>query len=120
MNQHRSVQRYKPKINEDERRFIDAIHKMAVKYKRFGYRRITRELKKQVACKQAADVNDSNLIFTAEPDKGHAHAIDHFVDEIQGTGPVVCGVDDAVMATRVAFAAIKTAAEKRIVKINEV
>jgi transposase InsO family protein len=47
LNQHRSVQRYKPKINEEERRLIDAIHKMAVKYKRFGYRRITCELRKQ-------------------------------------------------------------------------
>jgi len=76
--------------------------------------------KKQAACAEAAKQNDPMLQFTAEPDKGHAHAIDRFVDEIRGTGAVVCGVDDAVMATRVAFAAIKSAAEKRFVKIEEV
>ena len=52
-------------------------------------------------------------------DKEHLHALEHFVDEIQGTGPVVCDVDDAVMATRVAFAAIKSANEKRVVKMEE-
>lgn len=33
---------------------------------------------------------------------------------------MVCGVDDAVLATRVAFAAIKSAAEGRIVKMEEI
>lgn len=47
LKQHRSVQRYKPKENPEERRLIDAIHRLSVKYKRFGYRRITRELKKE-------------------------------------------------------------------------
>ena len=47
LKQHRSVQRYRPKVNEEERRLIKAMHKLAVRYKRFGYRRITVELKKQ-------------------------------------------------------------------------
>ncbi len=76
--------------------------------------------KKQAACAEAAKAKDPMRIFTAEPDKGHAHALELFADEICGKGPVVCGVDDAVMATRVAFAAIKSAAEHRIVKLSEI
>jgi predicted dehydrogenase len=76
--------------------------------------------KKAAACQEALDKNDPALQFTAEPNKGHAHAIDNFVDEIRGEGPVVCGVNDAVMATRVAFAAIKSAEEARIVKLSEI
>ncbi|NLW87533.1 MAG: Gfo/Idh/MocA family oxidoreductase [Planctomycetes bacterium] len=76
--------------------------------------------KKRAACAEAAAKGDPALQFTAEPDKGHAHAIDRFVDEISGVGPVVCGVDDAVMATRVAFAAIKSAKENRPVAIEEI
>ena len=76
--------------------------------------------KKRVACQEAEEAGDSSLIFTAEPDKGHAHAIDRFVDEIQGNGPMVCGVDEAVRATRVAFAAIMSAHERRIVRLEEV
>jgi len=40
------------------------------------------------------------------------------VDEIRGTGPRVCGIDDAVLATKIAFAALKSSAEKRIVEIE--
>lgn len=47
LKQHRSVQRYRPKINEEERRLIKAMQKLAVRHKRFGYRRIAVELKKQ-------------------------------------------------------------------------
>ena len=76
--------------------------------------------KKEAACNEALEANDQALQFTAEPDKGHAHAIDRFVDEIRGEGPVVCGVDAAVLATRVAFAAIKSTKENRIVKMDEI
>jgi len=76
--------------------------------------------KKAAACQEAAETKNQALQFTAEPDKGHAHAINRFVDQIQGKGGVVCGVDDAVMATRVAFAAIKSAKEGRIVKVEEI
>ncbi len=76
--------------------------------------------KKRQACMEAAEKGDPMLQFTAEPDKGHARAIDRFVDEIQGKGDVVCGIDEAVLATRVAFAAIKAAKEKRIVQMSEV
>lgn len=75
--------------------------------------------KKAAACAEALEKDDPMLQFAAEPDKGHAHAIDNFVDQINGLGPEVCGVDDAVMATRVAFAAIQSAREGRIVRLAE-
>lgn len=76
--------------------------------------------KKRAACAEAAEENDPLLQFTAEPDKGHAHALERFVEQILGSGPVVCGVDDAVLATRVAFAAIQSAQEKRSVRLDEI
>lgn len=75
--------------------------------------------KKRAACEEAAERGDPMLQFTAEPDKGHAHAIDHFVDQIRGQGPEVCGIDEAVLATRVAFAAIRSAAQGRVVRLEE-
>lgn len=76
--------------------------------------------KKRAACEEAAAQNDPQLQFTAEPDKGHAHALEHFVDQILGLGPEVCGVDASVLATRVCFAAIKSAHEKRWVQLCEI
>jgi predicted dehydrogenase len=76
--------------------------------------------KKRAACAEAAEKNDPSLQFTAEPDKGHAHALERFVDQILGNGPEVCGVEDSVLATRVAFAAIKSAREKRSVSLDEI
>jgi predicted dehydrogenase len=76
--------------------------------------------KKRAACDEAAASNDPLLQFTAEPDKGHAHALDRFVDQILGKGPEVCGVDAAVTATRVAFAAIRSVREKRSVSLAEI
>ncbi|MCC7300845.1 MAG: Gfo/Idh/MocA family oxidoreductase [Verrucomicrobia bacterium] len=75
--------------------------------------------KKAAACQETVETADQMKQFTAEPNKGHAHAIDRFVDEIQGNGPVVCSVDDAVRATLVAFAAIRSAKEGRAVKLAE-
>jgi predicted dehydrogenase len=76
--------------------------------------------KKRAACEEAAVHNDPALQFTAEPDKGHAHALERFVDQILGIGPEVCGVDAAVLATRVAFAAIQSARERRPVALADV
>ncbi len=76
--------------------------------------------KKRAACAEAAANDDPLLQFTAEPDKGHAHALERFVDQILGEGPEVCGVDDSVLATRVAFAAIKSAQERRLVSLDEI
>jgi predicted dehydrogenase len=76
--------------------------------------------KKRAACDEAAASGDPLRQFTAEPDKGHAHAIERFIDEVLGIGPVVCGVDDAVLASRVCFAAIRSAHERRVVALSEV
>ncbi len=76
--------------------------------------------KKAAACTEAAASGDPMRQFTAEPDKGHAHALDHFTDQIRGLRGEVCGVDAAVQATRIAFAAIRAAREKRIVALAEV
>jgi predicted dehydrogenase len=76
--------------------------------------------KRRANCAQAAAEGNTSLVLGAEPDRGHAHALDRFVDEIRGTGPRVCGVDDAVLATRVAFAAIRSAAEHRVVNLKEI
>jgi predicted dehydrogenase len=76
--------------------------------------------KKRMACDEATREGNPMLQFTAEPDKGHAHAIGRFVDQINGVGPEVCGVDSAVLATRVAFAAIRSAHERRIVGLQEI
>lgn len=76
--------------------------------------------KKRAAWAEAVAKNDPSLQFTAEPDKGHAHALERFVDQIIGNGPEVCGVDASVLATRVAFAAIKSARERRPVLLSEI
>lgn len=75
--------------------------------------------KKRAACAEAAAQHDPMLQFTAEPDKGHAHALERFVDQILGQGPEVCGVDASVLATRIAFAAIRSAHEHRPVALSE-
>ncbi len=76
--------------------------------------------KKRAACAEAVAHHDPELQFTAEPDKGHAHALERFVDQIIGKGPEMCGVDAAVLATHVSFAAIKSAHEKRAVLLSEI
>jgi predicted dehydrogenase len=76
--------------------------------------------KKRCACEQITNGADPLLILAARPDRGHEQTIDRFVDEIRGEGPMVCGIDDAVLATRVAFAAIRSDLERRIVKLEEV
>ena len=76
--------------------------------------------KKQAACAEAVKRGDPLRSFSAEPDKGHARAIDRFVDEIRGAGPKVCPVEDAVLATRVAFAAVRSVQTGRAVKLEEI
>lgn len=76
--------------------------------------------KKAAACKEAAETGDQMLQFTAEPNKGHSLALENFVDQINGLRGEVCGIDDAVKASQVAFAAIKSARERRIVRVDEV
>ena len=76
--------------------------------------------KQQQAYRDAEAHGDPRLTLHGGPDKGHAHQLNRFIDQITGTGPQVCGIDAAVKATRVAFAAILAATEHRIVSLNEV
>lgn len=80
-----------------------------------GYRE-----KKAAGCRDAAETGDDMLQFSVEPNKGHSLALENFIDQINGLRGEVCGVDDAVKASRVAFAAIKSAREKRIVRVDEI
>ena len=75
--------------------------------------------KKRQACGEAVEQSDPQLIFTAEPDKGHAHALERFIDQITAGGPEVCGVADAALATRVAFAAIRSAKTGRAIAMTD-
>ena len=75
--------------------------------------------KKRAAADEAVAKGDIMLQFGAEPDKGHAHLLERFIDQVLG-GPEVCGVDSSVLATRVAFAAIKSSHERRVVKLEEI
>jgi predicted dehydrogenase len=75
--------------------------------------------KNRAACAKAAATGDTSLVLAPSADKGHARALERFVDEILG-GPMVCGVDDAIAATRVAFAAIRSVNERRVVSMSEV
>jgi predicted dehydrogenase len=77
--------------------------------------------KKKDACEEASAKGDPQISMrSGGPDKGHAHALERFMKQILGEGPEVCGVNDAVKATEVAFAAIHAAHEKRAVAIEEV
>jgi myo-inositol 2-dehydrogenase / D-chiro-inositol 1-dehydrogenase len=81
--------------------------------------------KKRALTDLAAKANDPDRQLgphgglALDADKGHAHALERFIDEINGDGPEVCGVDAAVSATRVAFAAIRSAEEGRVVRLAE-
>jgi predicted dehydrogenase len=75
---------------------------------------------KRAACAQANASGDPLKQFAADPDKGHARMLDCFIDQILGAGPEVCGADAAVQATRVAFAAIRSAHERRVVTLDEI
>ncbi len=76
--------------------------------------------KRRWGAQQAVLTNDPSCIFTAEPDKGHARQFDRFLDELEGHGPVVCPMDQALLATRVSFAAIRSAREERAIELAEV
>lgn len=75
--------------------------------------------KNRAAAEHAGDSGETFLSMLPGVNKGHRLAMERFVDEIRGRGPVVCGVDDAIAATQVAFAAIRSVDEKRCVSIAE-
>ena len=75
--------------------------------------------KNRAAAESAGADGEAFLAAIPGVDKGHAHALERFADEILGLGPQVCGIDDAVRATQVAFAAIRSAQERRVIGLDE-
>ena len=73
--------------------------------------------KKRAACADAETAHDPTLQFTAEPNKGHAAHLEAFARQVRG-GPEVCGVDAAITASRVAFAAIESAESGAVVTLQ--
>lgn len=76
--------------------------------------------KQRHACDEVTRESTQLTFCAADPDKGHARAIEQFIDEVRGGTRLLCDVDSAILSTRVAFAAIRSAHEKRFVKISEV
>ena len=76
--------------------------------------------KKQAACREAEETGDPLRQFTAEPNKGHALLLEEFIREIRGERPPVSPIKDAVEVTRICLAALKSAAEKRVVTVKEI
>ena len=76
--------------------------------------------KHRAAERRATDEGGDAFQYAPFADKGHAHQLDRFVDEMRGEGAVVCGVDDSILATEVCFTAIEAAHTKRAVRVEEV
>ncbi len=76
--------------------------------------------KRALACRDAEAHGDGARVMVSEPDKGHERMLEAFVDEIRGERGPVCGVEDALSATRVCLAALKSAREERFVQVDEV
>lgn len=76
--------------------------------------------KREAACQDAITSGDHSKVLSCEPDKGHAQLLDSFVAEIRGERDVVCGVEEALLATRTCLAAIRSAKEKKSVALEEV
>jgi len=76
--------------------------------------------KRRWGAQQAVEKGDPMLQFACEPDKGHAHQLDRFLDQIEGKCDEVCGIDDAILATRVCFAAIESTKRRQVVRMDEI
>lgn len=76
--------------------------------------------KNRAAAEKAGSDGRTYLALRPEADKGHAQMWELFADEILGAGGSVCGADEAIQATRIAFAAIASARERRAVRIEEI
>lgn len=76
--------------------------------------------KKRAACAEATRSGQGSDIFTAEPDKGHARMLTAFIEEIRGLrSEPVSPVSDAVRATEICTAAIRSFREERFVDLAE-
>lgn len=76
--------------------------------------------KKYQACQEAKEKGDPFKQFTAEPDKGHARMFAEFLREVAGERSPVSPTRDALRASSICFAAIRSVNEKRPVAISEI
>jgi predicted dehydrogenase len=77
--------------------------------------------KKQAAREESLRAGNSDWVFIAEPDKGHARMLGAFVEEIRGCRSApVSPVGDAVQAVEICTAAIRSFRERRFVDLAEV
>ncbi len=75
--------------------------------------------KRRRACEDAVASGEPTRVLSGAPDKGHTRHIERFIDQILGEGGEVCGIEDAVAATRVAFAAIRSARQRRPIRLED-
>lgn len=76
--------------------------------------------KRRAGCQLAVEKGDPTQQFVGDADKGHAAHLNRFIGQILDGGEPVCGIDDAVLATEVAFAAVASAHARRVVTLDEV
>jgi predicted dehydrogenase len=76
--------------------------------------------KKQAACEEASEYRDASRQFTAEPDKGHAHILRAFLQEIRGEREPVSPIQPAITAMKICLAAIRSIREQRFVALSEI
>ncbi|MEX0742689.1 MAG: hypothetical protein WD079_07805, partial [Phycisphaeraceae bacterium] len=76
--------------------------------------------KRQYLAEQSAARGEALPVAAVEADKGHAHALDCFIDAVLGGDSPICDINGAALATRVAFAAIRAIEERRVVDLSEI
>ncbi|NUN92175.1 MAG: Gfo/Idh/MocA family oxidoreductase [Verrucomicrobiae bacterium] len=76
--------------------------------------------KKRAACEEAAARGDPMLQFTAEPDKGHKRMLGEFLREIRGEREPISPTAAALRGSRICFAAVTSAMERRVVSLDEI
>ncbi len=74
---------------------------------------------KVAACREAADTKDVFKQFSAEADKGHRNILREFIREIRGLRAPVCPISDAITATKICLAAVRSRLESRPVRLAE-
>jgi len=79
------------------------------------YRAQRKSLEEQAEAEQ----HDSEWLMAKEAtvDKGHRQHLTAFLDAVRGNGQSPCGIDNTMLATRVAFAAIESLKLSRPVKV---
>lgn len=75
--------------------------------------------KRREITKRIAETGDGTTFGWCEAEKGHPQAIARFAHEVRGSGPMVNGIEDSILTMRMAFAAVRSAMERRVVTMDE-